>query len=298
MNLRNGYQMIRAAASDFLDDNAMTLAASLAFYSALSLAPLLVILISAASLLGSDRQSRIVAEIETAVGPQAGEAVHEIIQSGEKQQQTGTLATVAGFAVLLFSATGVFAQMQDSLNAIWEVQAKPGQGLWRWLRKRILSLGMLLGIGFLLMISLGLTTVINVIFAGTSGWIWQAVNFVASLLIYIALFALIYKVLPDVKITWADVWAGATMTAVLFVIGKFLLGLYLGRSSVASAYGAAGSLIVLLLWVYYAAIIFFFGAELTQVYARFCGRGLEPEEHAESVPGAKRKEEPAEVGAR
>jgi membrane protein len=155
MNLKNGFQMIKTAASDFLDDKAMTLAASLAFYSALSLAPLLVILISVASLLGSDLQGRVVAEIETAIGPEAGEAVHEIIQSGEQQQQTGTLATIAGFAVLLFSATGVFAQMQDSLNAIWEVQAKPGRGLWRWLRKRILSLSILLGIGFLLLIPLG-----------------------------------------------------------------------------------------------------------------------------------------------
>ena len=203
-----------------------------------------------------------------------------------------------GFALLLFSATGAFAQMQYSLNAIWDVQPKPGGGLWRWLRKRILSLGMILGIGFLLLVSLGVSTVLNLLFAGTGGFVWEAVNVVVSLFVYTVLFALIYKVLPDVKIAWQDVWVGALLTAVLFAIGRFLLGLYLGRSAVASPYGSAGSLVTILLWIYYASLIFFFGAELTQTWAAFHGRRLQPEEYAQETPEGqeKRQRQLQEVG--
>jgi membrane protein len=156
---------------------------------------------------------------------------------------------------------------------------------------------MILGIGFLLLVSLGVSTVLNLLFAGTSGFAWEAVNVVASLFVYAALFALTYKVLSDVKISWRDVWVGALLTAVLFEIGRFLLGLHPGRSTVASPYGSAGSLVTILLWIYYASIIFFFGAELTQTWAAFHGRRLQPEEYAEETPAGQEKRERQLQGA-
>jgi membrane protein len=296
MRLKRGYNVVKTAALDFVDDGAVTLGASLAFYAALSMAPLVLILLRATSLLGPDLQGQVVRQIEGAMGPQAGEVIGQIIQQGQQQQTAGTISAVVGFAVLLFSATGVFAQMQYALNTIWDVQPKAGGGLWQWLRKRILSLGMILGIGFLLLVSLGLNTALNLLFAGTSGYLWAGANLIVSLVIAVVLFGLIYKVLPDVKISWGDVWAGAAITAILFTVGRFGLELYLGRSSVGSPYGAAGSFVVILLWIYYATLIFFFGAELTQAYARLHGRGLEPEEHAERIPEEQHERQMQEAG--
>jgi membrane protein len=282
---------VKSAGVDFVDDNAMTLAAALAFYGALSIAPLLLIAIAVTSLLGPDVQKQVIQQIQDTVGPQAGDTIGAIVQSGASQRHAGTISAAVGFALLVFSASGAFVQMQYSLNTIWEVQPKPGSGLWRWLSKRVLSLALILGIGLLLLISLALSTAINVVFAGTRGYAWQAADVVGFLIVYTLLFALIYKVLPDVEISWKDVWVGAALTAILFEIGRFLLGFYLGRSGVGSPYGAAGSLIVLLLWIYYSSLIFFLGAELTQSYARLYGKKLEPAPHAERTPEAQREEE-------
>ena len=290
MDLRKAFRMVKSAVVDFVNDNAMTLGAALAFYAALSIAPLLLIVIAVTSLLGPDVQKQVVQQIQNTVGPQAGDAVQGIVQAGASHRSAGTISAVVGFVILVLSASGAFVQMQYSLNTIWEVQPKPGGGLWRWLSKRVLSLALILGIGLLMLISLALSTAITAVFAHTSGDAWQAADVVGFLIIYTLLFALVYKVLPDVEMSWKDVWVGAALTAVLFEVGRFLLGFYLGRGSVGSPYGAAGSLVLILLWIYYASVIFFFGAELTQTWAIFHGRRLEPQEYAEQTPEAHEKE--------
>jgi membrane protein len=186
----------------------------------------------------------------------------------------------------------VFVQLQDALNDVWEVQKKPSYGLKGLIMSRILSFGMILTIGFLLLVSLVLSVVVSQLTAfisdlGPAGEVLaQIADFVVSIGLFTLLFAAIFKVLPDAEIKWSDVWTGALVTAVLFAIGKILIGLYLGHSSTASTYGAAGSLVVLLLWIYYSALILFFGAEITQVYARYHGSGIQPSEHAERTPDA------------
>lgn len=290
MSLRNGFKILKLAAVDFSKDDAMTLAGALAFYAALSMAPLLLILLAVTSLLGPDIQKQVIQQVQNVSGEQAGSVIGQIVQRGGQQRSAGLISAIIGFVVLLFSASGAFVQMQHSLNRIWSVEAKSG-GVWAWLRKRVLSLGLILGIGLILLLSLGVSAAINMAFAGTSGYLWQIVNAVGMLIIYTLLFALIYKLLPDVQIAWKDVWWGAMVTAVLFEIGRYLIGLYLGRSGVGSPYGAAGSLVVLLVWIYYASIIFFFGAELTQAYAGFHGRRWRPDEYAEETPEAQAKQE-------
>lgn len=290
MSLRNGFKILKLAVVDFSNDDAMTLGAALAFYAALSMAPLLMIVLAVTALLGPDMQKQVIQQVQNVSGEQAGSVINTIIQRGSQQPSAGWISAIVGFVVLLLSASGAFVQMQHSLNRIWNVESKSG-GVWAWLRKRVLSLLLILCIGLILLVSLGLSAAINMAFAGTSGYLWQMANGVGMLIIYSLLFALIYKVLPDVQIAWKDVWWGAIVTGILFEIGRYLIGLYLGRSSVGSPYGAAGSLVALLVWVYYASLIFFLGAELTQAYAGFHGRGLRPDEYAEQTPEAQEKQE-------
>jgi membrane protein len=291
VRIGNAFQILKSTVSDFSGDDAMTLAAALAFYAALSMAPLLLILVAVTSLLGPNVQKQMVQQIQDLVGTQAGGVIGQIVERGGQQRSAGWFSAAVGFVVLLFSATGAFGQMQHSLNRIWEVRPK-ATSVWLWLRKRILSLLLILGIGLILLVSLGLSAAINLVFAGTGGYFWQIVNGVGMLVIYVLLFALIYKLLPDVQIAWRDVWIGSLLTGILFETGRFLIGLYLGRSSVGSPYGAAGSLIVVLLWIYYESVIFFFGVEFTQAYARFRGRRLRPDEYAEKTPDAEKEPQP------
>jgi membrane protein len=278
--------MLKQAVSDFIQDDALTLAGALAFYTALSLAPLIMLMLTLTALLGESARDQLVREIAALVGPHAGEGIEFIVESAEEEKEVAGLAGIIGIAILLFSATTVFAQLQYSLNRIWNVRHAPGAGLWAWIRKRILSLGMILAISFLLLVSMALNAMLALLFPQT-GVLWQIVNFVVSMIVFVLLFTLMFKHLPDVQITWKSAWLGGVMTAVLFAIGKFLIGLYLGHTAVESSYGAAGSLILLLLWVYYSALIVFFGGELTQVYARQTGQKIRPEEHAEWAPELK-----------
>jgi membrane protein len=215
----------------------------------------------------------------------AVEVVQNIAQKAA-QPGKGLLATIIGVLLALFGASGVFGQLQDALNTIWGVKAKPGAGIWGFLRVRFLSFSMVGGVCFLLLVSLTLESVLKAfshyVQAALPGGIViaMAVYLIFDLAVVILLFAIIFKFLPDVKIQWRDVWIGAAMTAIFFAIGKWVLGLYLGSGSAASAYGAASSLITLLLWVYYSSQILLFGAEFTQVYACRAGRGAEPDEHA------------------
>jgi membrane protein len=246
--------------------------------------------LAVSSLLGPDIQKQMIQQMQTVVGERAGSVIGEIVQRGGQQRSAGWISAIVGFVALLFSATGAFGQMQHSLNRIWDVRPQSA-GVRLWLRKRALSLLLILGIGLVLLVSLGLSTALNLVFAGTPNYLWQIVNAAGMLILYTLLFALVYKILPDVEISWKDVWVGALLTGVLFEIGRFLIGMYLGRSSVASPYGAAGSLVLILLWIYYASLIFFFGAELTQTWAAFHGRRLKPEPYAEEIPEARGKKE-------
>lgn len=281
--------IFREAAADWLEDRADQLGAALAFYSILSLAPLLVIAISIAALAFGEEAARgeLVEQMQDMVGIEGAQAIQSLLEHAQAPGR-GLLPTILGIGTLLLGATGVFGQLQSSLNTIWEVQPKPGRGIWDFARDRFLSLTMVLGTGFLLLVSLVLSAVIAALgsFVGDQ-WpateaLWQFGNTGVSFLVVTLLFALIFKFLPDVEVRWSDVWVGALLTALLFTFGKYLIGLYLGKSALGSAYGAAGSFVVLIVWIYYSAQILFFGAELTQVYARRYGRGMVPKSGAET----------------
>jgi Predicted membrane protein len=274
-----------------MEDDAPSLGAALAYYTVFSLAPLMTIAIAIAGFFfGKEAaQGQIFDELRVLLGEEGGKAIEEMVQSASAQPTVGVVATVISVIILLFGASGVFGQLQASLNRIWGVKPKPGRGVLGMIQDRLLSFGFTLVVGFLLLVSLLLTAGIALVadLAGglmpASETLAQLLNFVLSLAIITLLFAMIFKFLPDAKIAWRDVWIGAFLTALLFTVGKFALGLYLGKSSVASSYGAAGSLIVLLLWVYYSSQILFFGAEFTQVYANRFGSCVAPADNAVPV---------------
>jgi membrane protein len=276
-------KLLKNTFQEWQEDRVPLWAAGLAYYTIFSLAPILIIAIAiAGAVFGQDAaQGEIVHQLQGLVGKDGAEFIESMIQNASKPGSGGVIATLFSLATLIFGASGAFGQLQDALNTIWEVKPDPKQGVKGMVRNRFLSFAMVLVIGFLLLVSL----VLSAALAGVSnffgslipGLAWgQLLNFVISFGFTTLLFALIYKVLPDVKVPWSDLWVGATVTALLFSIGRFLIGVYLGNSSISSAYGAAGSLIVILLWVYYSAQIILFGAEFTQVYAKMHGSRLVP----------------------
>lgn len=305
VNLKSGFGLLKESFQEWKEDGALSLGAALAYYTIFSLAPMLLIAISVAGLVfGREAaQGELVGQMRGLLGQQGAEAIQTMVANAGKHS-SGVLGTIVGIATVLFGATGVFAQLQASLNRIWDVEAKPAKGIWGFLRTRILSFGMVLGIGFLLLVSLAISAAIAAMDTYVTGLFpgAEVVIGIVSALIGLALItlllAMIYRFLPDVKIAWRDVWTGAVITAVLFLIGKVLIGLYLGNSSVASTYGAAGSLVILLLWIYYSSQILFFGAEITQVYAARYGSGIEPSEHAVKVKEVKVEEPERERGHR
>ncbi|MEH2010508.1 YihY/virulence factor BrkB family protein [Nostoc sp.] len=287
MNLQAIWKLLQETFKEWSEDKASRLAAALAYYTIFSIAPLLIIVIAIAGVVFGEDAARgqIVGQIQGLVGKDGAQFIQTAIQNANKPQ-TGAMASIISVVVLLVGATGLFTELQDSLNTIWEVKAKPGRGVNNMIRLRFLSFAMVIGIGFLLLVSLvistGLAALVKYfgnILPGID-FLWRIVNFVLSFSITTALFGLIFKVLPDVKITWNDVFIGSIITSFLFSIGRFLLGQYLGNGSFGSTYGAAGSLVVLLAWVNYAAQILFFGAEFTQVYARRYGSGIVPTKDA------------------
>jgi membrane protein len=269
---RRGAEVLKETVSQFMAERVPRMAAALAFYTTFSLAPLLIIGVAIAGLVfGPDAaEGKIVGEIAWLVGVSGAHTIQELIDNA-RQPATGKLAAIVGVLTLLFGATGVVGELQDSLNTIWNVKSMATGGIIDVVRRRIVSFGMVLGIGFLLLVSLVLSTAVTALteLAGRRMTIpdafLQAGDVLMSLVAVTALFGLIYKVIPDAKIRWRDVWWGAAAAALLFTAGKSVLGFYLAHSSFASTYGAAGSLVVLLLWVYYSAQILLFGAELTQV---------------------------------
>jgi membrane protein len=291
ISLSDSWAMIKETASDWLEDDASRLAASLAYYSLLSLAPLLVIIVAIAGFFfGADAaRGRIAGQLATVVGAEPAAGIQSVLASAHSPSR-GIVSMAVGIVTLFVGASGVFGELQSSLNQIWGVKPKPGGGIWGELRSRFLSFTMVLGVAFLLLISLVVSSLLSAIGTRFSHALpggealWQIVNFVFSLGSITVLFALIFKYIPDAEIKWRDVWLGAVVTAGLFTIGKVLLGLYLGKAAVGSSYGAAGSLIALVVWVYYAAQILFLGAEFTSVQARRNGRAIRPSEDAVQVP--------------
>lgn len=283
------FPIAKKAVSDFIDDNAMSLAAGVAFYAALSLAPLLLLMLSVTSLVGQEFQNNLVGELSRLLGPQVGLTVREIIESAEKTPSTGVLGTIISVITLVVSATGVFAELQSSMNHIWDVEPKPNQGVKSVLRIRLVSLGVVVSLGFLLLVSMiasaGLSTFMNLLGRDTTvvTVLWRVVDVGLSFAMFTAMFAVMFRMLPDVDVKWQNVIGGAMVTAGLFVVGKIIIGLYIGHSTTASSYGAAGSLVAMLVWVYYSALIVFLGAEITQAWAERRGEAIQPSAHARPV---------------
>jgi membrane protein len=285
----NSFGLFKQTFSEWLEDKAPQLGAALAYYTVFSLAPLILVLLAIIGWIFQNDPAgawkKVTEQMSYFLDKSAVDVVQNIAQQAA-QPTKGLLATMIGILLALFGASGVFGQLQDALNTIWGVKAKPGAGILGFLRLRFLSFAMVGGVCFLLLVSLTLQSVLrgfsHYVQAVLPGGIViaMAVYWIFDLAVVILLFAIIFKFLPDAKIQWRDVWIGAIMTAILFAIGKWALGLYLGSGSAASAYGAASSLITLLLWVYYSSQILLFGAEFTQVYACQAGRGVEPDEHA------------------
>jgi membrane protein len=274
--------MLRATVKDWLEDKAPRLAAALSYYTVFSLPPLLVLLIGIAGLAfgANEVRERLVSEIGGLVGEESAALLGEAIVEAEGSTGTGA-AIVIGVAVLIFGASGVFAQLQEALNTIWEVKPGNGKGIFKAIQSRLLSFAAVVGSGFLLLVSLAISAAIGAMVERISrverlAPFLSALDITLSLVVVTAIFAFIFKFLPDVKVRWGDVWMGAAVTAVLFVIGKFAIGFYLGTSDVGSAYGAAGSLIIVLVWIYYSALILFFGAEFTQVWSTRRSKAVRP----------------------
>jgi membrane protein len=274
VSIRSVWDLIKQTACNWNEINAPRLGAALAFYTMISVAPLLVVSVGVAALaFGRQAASgQIVWQIQDLVGPEGGKAIQSMLASAGKPGR-GIAATAIGFLMLLFGASGVFGELRDSLNTLWGVRPAVGSGLMGMIRYRFFSFALVMGIGFLLMVSLLFSAVIALVgkfladVLPVPEVVLHLANLALSWVAVTALFALLYKVVPDVKIEWRDVWIGAAVTSFLFSVGKFLIGLYLGKASVGSAYGAAGSLVVFLVWVYYSAQIFFLGAEFTHVFA-------------------------------
>ena len=296
--LSNTWSLLRQTMSEWVEDKVPQLGAALAYYTALSIAPLLVIALTIAAQVFDESTARgqLQDELRSLVGDDGSKAIEQMIESANKPGE-GIFASVLSFLILLVGASGVFGQLQQSLNTIWEVQPKPGRGVWGVIQDRFLSLAMVFGIAFLLLVSLILSaalTSLGTVFERLPDslvWLSQAAHFSISLVLITLLFALMFKYLPDVKIAWRDVWLGAIITAILFTVGKFAIGLYLGHSAMASSYGVAGSFVVLLVWVYYSSQILFFGAEFTQVYANRYGSRIVPAENAEPVTAEARAQQ-------
>lgn len=287
MKLKMIWGLFQETFNEWQNDKVSRLAAALAYYTIFSIAPLLIIVIAIAGAVFGEAAATnaIFNQLQGLIGSEGATVIQNAIENAN-QPQAGTIASVISIAVLLLGATGLFVELQDALNTIWEVQPKPGRAMKNMVRQRFLSFAMILGVGFLLLVSLVISTVLqavtnyfNHLLPGVD-FIWQIVNFILGFAITTVLFGLIFKVLPDVKITWKDVLIGAVITSLLFSVGRYALGTYLGNSTFGSTYGAAGSIVVILVWVYYNAQILFFGAEFTQVYAQRYGSRIVPSDYA------------------
>src|SRR5688572_4663176 len=295
--LRNLGTVLKETGVQWSDDEASRLAASLSLYTLLSIAPLLVIAVAVAGMVFGEEAARghISQEIGGIVGPQAGQAIQSLVANAS-QPSSGLVSSIVSIVVVLFGASGVFGELQASLNRIWEVKPRPGRGIRGIIRDRFFSFAMVMGVAFLLLVSL----LVSAALAGATAYfkgiisfplLWEAFNQAVSIGVTGLLFALIFKLVPDIKIAWRDVWVGGLVTALLFAIGRTALAWYVGRSATVSPFGAAGSLVALIVWVYYSAQILFLGAEFAQVYASRYGARIVPSHNAVPIDAAEAQTE-------
>lgn len=292
--IKSSLQLLKRATIAWNDDSITMHGAALSYFTVFSIAPLVLVAISIAGLVfGAEAsQGRIFSEMQNLLGADGARSIQSLVANASQKPSNGVIATVLGFLTLILGASGVFNQLQQSLNIIWRVTGQPGKGLWLFVRRRLLTFSMVLVIGFILLVTLLLGAAISALGGYLGGRmpggeaVWQAAHSLVSFGVVTALFAAMFKLLPDVELSWRDVGMGSVVTALLFTFGKLLIGLYLGRSSVASSYGAAGSLVIVLLWVFYASQIFYFGAEFTR--ARVLAHG----KPVKAKPGSKMIDEP------
>jgi membrane protein len=291
------WSILKGTFKEFGEDKVLRLSAALAYYAMFSIGPLLVIAIGVAGLVFGHESVRgqMDQQLRSMLGEKAASTVTSMMAA--QKHSSSLIATIVGIVALLFGAGGVFGQLQDSLNTIWEVKTKANAGWWALIRTRFLSLTMVLGTGFLLLVSMALTTFLTAVTDSLgnklplSETLAHILNLVVSFGVITLLFAMIFKYLPDVKVPLRKVWIGAIVTALLFTLGKYLLALYLGRASTTSSFGAAGSVVLILMWVYYASVILFLGAEFTHVYAKSTGARIVPDKYAEPVTEQERAEQ-------
>lgn len=299
ITVTTAWRILKDTFQSFIDDRALKFSASLSYYTVFSLAPLLLLMISLTSIFfGREAiQGKIFGEINGLIGNEAAGQIQDIIRNMELSGKTNT-AVIIGAITLFIGATSIFVEIQDSINSIWKVKAKPKRGWLKLIKDRLLSSSLIVGLGFLLIVSL----MVNGALLALSEWlknyfpnvtliIFQMVNIIVSFIVITTLFGVIFKALPDAKIAWKDVRSGAFFTACLFMLGRLLIGIYINFSSTGSAYGAAGSLIVILVWVYYTAAILYFGAEFTKVFAEYTGARIEPADYAVYVEQFEREKE-------
>jgi membrane protein len=296
---------MKEAAADWSHDKSPRLGAALAYYTVFSIVPLLVLFIAIIGLVFGEEaaQTAIIDQVSTLIGERSAASIKEMIQKAD-QPATGIVSSAIAIVTLLLGAAGFFAQLKDALDTVWGVEPKEGRGIWGYIKDNLLSVVTVFGTGFLLLVSLIISAALAVIGKWFDNLLplpeaaLQGLNVVLSFLIITGLFALIFKVLPDAHIAWPDVWMGAALTSVLFTVGKFAIGLYLGKTNVASGFGAAGSLVIVLVWVYYSAQILLYGAEFTQVYANRVGKRIHPTAEANVVDLKKAQPPSRTMGAK
>jgi membrane protein len=288
MKFSDFFAVLKTAATDFMDDQGMKLSAALSYYTIFSLAPMLLVMITVLSVFfGRDAiQGEVFGQISGLVGAEAATQLQDILKNAELSNKSGVAAAI-GIGTLLIGATGVFAEIQSSINYIWSIEARPEKGWLKYLKTRLISFSLILALGFLLIVTLGVNALVDLLssrlekyFSEASIIFFYILNVAIALAIITILFAVIFKVLPDGKLRWKECFVGAGFTAVLFGAGKFLISFYIGQSDLGATYGASASIIILLSWVYYSSIILYFGAEFTKVYANSDGTHIIPSEHA------------------
>lgn len=288
MKFSDYFTILKTAATDFMNDQGLKLSAALSYYTIFSLAPMLLVMITVLSIFfGRDAiQGQVFEQISGLVGAQAAAQLQDILKNAELSNKSGVAAAI-GIGTLLVGATGVFAEIQSSINYIWSIEARPEKSWLKYLKTRLISFSLILTLGFLLIVTLGVNAMVDLLssrlekyFSEASIIFFYILNTAIALGIITVLFAVIFKVLPDGKIRWKECFVGAGFTAILFAIGKFLISFYIGKSDLGATYGASASIIILLSWVYYSSIILYFGAEFTKVYAASDGTNIEPLEHA------------------
>ena len=300
MRIRKVFNLFRSAGNGFIDDNAFKLAASLSYYTVFALGPLLIIVISLAGFFfGREAaEGRIYEQINGLVGSEAALQIQEIIKNIQ-QSESSTAGAVIGSIILLIGATGVFTEMQDSINYIWSVKAKPKKSWLKYLSNRLLSFSLVIGLGFLLLVSLIINAILDAVserltrlFPHAAIDLFHSLNMIIMVVSITGLFAIIFKMLPDATISWKDALIGSVLTAALFLLGKLLISYYLGKANLDLTYGTAASIVILLVWVYYSALILYLGAEFTKRYALQAGEGIRPKETAVFIIKSEAKEIP------